>query len=201
MRVLVDCDGVVCNSDGAFRAALFNLTSQYYSAEDVTDWSYQKCLGLAEAEEALVWGEVGAHYLDFTPYPGAIEAVQGLIDAGHDVAFVTSPSPHIPEWTWWRNRWLDKHFTGVPVVHTDHKYLIGGDALIDDKFSNVAAWTGTHPRGLGILWAQPWNAGHRSLPVDICRTSDWNVVAKLLTNTIAVPQFSELDRVAMGRAP
>jgi 5'(3')-deoxyribonucleotidase len=58
----------------------------------------------------------------------------------HDVVFVTSPHMAIPEWTWARQRWLEKRFPGLAVIHTKHKNLIRGDAIIDDKFENVKTW-------------------------------------------------------------
>lgn len=195
VSVLLDVDGCVVDSNSAFLNAVYELYGKWFEESEVNDWSYQRCLGLTEDQEARAWAWVGRYYMDFDPYPGAIEGVQSLIDDGHPIAFVTAPSPHVRSWTWHRDAWLAKYFPGVPVVHTAHKYLVSGCALIDDKWSNVEGWASCQ-RGLGILWARPWNT--LSAPSrHVCRTNDWNVVRGLLRP----PTPNEATRVALARAP
>lgn len=176
-RILIDVDGVLADSTSQVLNAIHALTGLAFLPEHVTDWSYAEALGLTEEDERQAWELVGED-LDFPLYPGAVEAVADLALIA-DVVFVTSPHPAIPGWVNARDAWLDKHFGDVPVVHTNHKYLIPGRVLIDDKLSNVTEWAGANPEGVGILWGQPWNAGVGPLLRNVCRTSDWNVVRNL----------------------
>jgi 5'(3')-deoxyribonucleotidase len=60
-------------------------------------------------------------------------------------------------WMTERTEWLGDYFgwTKAEVVFTSAKYLVIGDAFLDDKPEHVANWTAHHPNGLGMLWRIP----------------------------------------------
>lgn len=77
------------------------------------------------------------HTLDFSKFavmPGAKEAVQRMIDAGHDV-FIASTPPWDNKDAWGQKGvWIEEHFPMLKkkVNLTHRKDLLIGDILIDD---------------------------------------------------------------------
>jgi 5'-nucleotidase len=91
------------------------------------------------------------------PTPGGIEAVNAMLDAGHDVRFCTS---HLFEYDYCvveKYQWVEAHF-GAPyvdrIILTRDKTLIRGDMLIDDKpaVTGIADPTWEH-----VLYDRPHN--------------------------------------------
>ena len=71
----------------------------------------------------------------FEPMPGAIKAVQELLDMGHDLFIATTPPWNHPD-SWGQKRnWVEKHLPALKrkMVLTHRKDLLIGDILIDDS--------------------------------------------------------------------
>ena len=76
-------------------------------------------------------------HLDFSkfePMPGAIEAVEKLIDMGHDVYIATTPPWNNPAAWGQKRNWVEKNLPQLKrkMFLTHHKNLLKGDILIDD---------------------------------------------------------------------
>lgn len=197
-RILIDVDGVLADMNSSMLAAIKEVTGHQFSPGDVTSWDYAEALGITPDEETRAW-DILDQNLNFPEYPGARDAVRALKLMGLDVVFVTSPS-HTPNWVPERQRWLKKRFGDSSlIVHTKHKWLIPGVALVDDKPENVEQWAAEHPDGIGVLWAQPWNVSAiPTMRMNVCRTRDWNVVYNLLKRS---PEENESTRIAEVRSP
>lgn len=74
-----------------------------------------------------------------------------------------------------RTRWLGDHFGWHKndIVHTGAKFLIRGDALIDDKPEHILTWMAEEPNGLGLFWHTP---NTRKLGNDHLRVHSWEEV-------------------------
>jgi len=87
------------------------------------------------------------NFADFNPIPGSIDAVQALLDAGHEVLIAsTAPWDHPDAWTQ-KRMWVGKHFPQLKkkLILTHRKDLLMGDILIDDNLWNGAKdFNGTH---------------------------------------------------------
>lgn len=109
-RIFIDMDGVIANFDAMNRR-----------------------LNLRPGE---LKQRPGA-YLMLEPYPEAIPAVQGLINAGYDVFIATKPPTGIPFAYADKAAWVLKHFPELSrkIILTHDKGLLGdeGDILIDDR--------------------------------------------------------------------
>jgi len=70
----------------------------------------------------------------FEPMPGAIDAVQTLIDMGHDVFIATTPPWNHPTAWGQKRNWVEKHLPKLKrkMFLTHRKDLLMGDILIDD---------------------------------------------------------------------
>lgn len=174
MRVLLDLDGVVADWTKAVAA----VTEKYGHKLDTTSWFQRK--DLPEGIRDRVMSEIAApdFNLKFEVLAGAKEAVSALRAAGHEVHFVTSLWD-CPTWVYDRNRWLRKHgFCAAPsgVTYTKDKYVVSGQIFVDDKVSNVLKWRDKwEGRGVGVVWAQPWNAEYTGPN----RFNDWERILRM----------------------
>lgn len=184
-RILIDVDGVLANFVQHSLPVLEELTGQAWKMEDFHAWDLFDTIDrkyeapFFDAVNKLGWCR------SIPVYPGAQEGIKAVQEVG-EVYIVTSPMNHVPTWTHEREGWLKEHF-GIPhkkVVHTSAKYLCIGDILLDDKPANIESWAKEHPRGLGLLWDQPYN---RSQEVGR-RVSTWAEVVS------AVSSFARLDQ-------
>jgi len=71
----------------------------------------------------------------FEPMPGAIKAVQELIDMGHDLFIATTPPWNHPDAWGQKRHWVEKHLPALKrkMFLTHRKDLLKGDILIDDS--------------------------------------------------------------------
>lgn len=171
VRVLLDVDGVVADYANWYLQGVEYVTGRRYRPKDVRCWDFSKALGLTPGEAAAVDRYNASRPLVLIdPYPGALDAVKQLA-AVADVVFVTSPSWTHRDWVYSREMWLRDRFLDIPTVHTNHKAVVSGDLMIDDRLENIVKWLEFNPGGHGILWAQPWNDG--SYPDVVVRTDSW----------------------------
>jgi 5'(3')-deoxyribonucleotidase len=172
VRILIDCDGVVADFVGGLIAAANPiLTSPPYRLPKLTEdmfTAYEfKDSGLPPATVRVLNSIMnGPGFVEELPlYIGAVKAVDLLLNEGHEIVFVTKPHKGSPTWVYERTRWLGWHFPGqCKIVHTAHKELIPGDALIEDSPDNLTRWYSeteynkpAHP--VPILIDRPWNRG------------------------------------------
>jgi len=171
-RVLVDCDGVLANFVKLALGWISEKTGKELKEEELDMWDlFSKHGDLIEKD---FWGyihETPGVVLGIEPYQAALEGIPKLLEVA-DVYVVTAPhsSRH---WAYERGEWLYKHFgfRQNKVIQTHAKYVCKGDILVDDKESHIIEWMDHHPDGLGIVWAQPYNA-----ETDYFRTGDWKDV-------------------------
>lgn len=173
----VACDGVLANFTAAATALLlerFNVQLprvlqwdlNHYIPEEHRDALWEAC-GSARFHEDLMHPYAEAQL--FWPELNRIA----------DVYVVTSDMKSAPLWVHFRDRWLEKHFAvkSSHILHTHAKHRFKGDLFIDDKPSHVEGWVKEHPEGIGILWAQPYNAEWEG---EAFRTNSWPAVSRIL---------------------
>jgi 5'(3')-deoxyribonucleotidase len=152
----VDVDGVLIDMLGPCFALAKEFLGKSLTLGDMTGWEIDHLL---EGKASEFWEKFGEE--DFHsnhPYPGAVEGIQALHEIA-DVHIVTAPLSTGKTWTYERDRWISRHFG----IHTDKihymrsKDRFRGDALIDDRPSNILGWQAANPEGVGILWRHTWN--------------------------------------------
>lgn len=151
-RLLVDVDEVLADFQTPALEIAHRLTGKRLTPFDYEVWDMFTLF--TEAEKRAIFEEIEKPGFCRTllPRPGAIEAIRE-IQTLVDVYPVTSPF-HSLTWVHERNAWLQEHFgfKSSQVVHTSAKFLVLGDAFIDDNPSHVAAWQAEHPGGVPMLW-------------------------------------------------
>lgn len=184
-RVGVDVDGVLAD----VLTLLFQHANTAYglnlSPAAMTGWDIEPLLpqdvDVEEFWRGFCRSTEGHH--DFAVLPGAVEGLN-LLRTVADVYVVTAYLPVATTWAHDRDRWLHHHFN-IPhkrIIHTHAKYVFSGAALIDDKPLNIEQWIEEHPRGFGVLWAQPYNASCSiARHPRVVRTADWQTVANIFS--------------------
>lgn len=159
-RVLLDVDGPL--TLGFVEAACAALRDLGVDAqpERCTEWDIMRAFGVDAATEKAAYAALHRPGIAaaFEPRVGALEFVD-FLRGWADVVAVTAPLGS-PTWAHERDVWLRSQlgFAAKEIVHTSAKHLIAGDALVDDKCSNLRDWCAAWPRGLGVLWEEPYNA-------------------------------------------
>jgi len=170
--ILVDMDGVIADWGRAYSES---LDAFGHEAKEIPRHHQQTTFNLHAGrsdreleiiEQVMI--ETG-FYFRLEPIEGAIEALNQMLDYGHDVRIVTSP--------WVANltcasdkiNWIAKHYGGdwpSRVVITTDKTLVHGDYLIDDKPEVKGSMI---PKWEHILFDQPYN----KTITDRQRITDW----------------------------
>lgn len=160
MRVLVDMDGVIADWGRAYGESLDTFGAD---AADIPRHADQRSFNLNEGRTdreraiiAAVMIEPG-FYARLDPIDGAKQALNQMVEDGHDVRIVTSPWVSNPTCASDKLNWIVRYYGshwGSRVVITTDKTLVQGDILIDDKpeVTGVAVPTWEH-----VLFDQPYN--------------------------------------------
>jgi len=154
-RLLVDVDEVLAD----FCTPVFDLAEKLFGQKlTVTDfdtWDLFDRFSKAECKALFDAIEQPGYCAALTPTPGSQEAIQELRNYV-DVYVVTSPFPS-PTWVSERYLWLHEHFNFKPsqVIATSSKFVVVGDAFLDDRPENVVDWLEAHPQKTGMLWHTP----------------------------------------------
>lgn len=151
LTIDVDLDDTVADFFGPL-LSMYNLLGSFKAQrEDFVSWDLAKH---AEAPELLYTiFKAPGFFMALKPYPGAIEALRTLSDAGHDINIVTSavtPGAY-SEKAYWCQQYLPFIPLGnVNILH--HKGRLGrsGDVLIDDAGHNVENYGAANPKALLI---------------------------------------------------
>ena len=125
------------------------------------------------------------------PVPGAAEALQRLMDAGHEVYIVTATLlENIPEKM---NDLLFKYFPFLSwnqVIITHEKQMIRGDVLIDDGVHNLEG--GDYAK---ILMTAPHNRNYDAEANGMIRVQDWTEIEKVIADMEEERFFATTQRI------
>ncbi len=175
MTLLVDMDDTIEDLLGAWVRGANAAYGTGVSYNDITDWN------VAKAFPGLTWEQVYAipmrpgFWDTVDPIPGAAEALERLIKAGHEVLIVTAtPFASVPE----KTAYLFRHFpflTWDQVVITGRKQLIKGDVLIDDGVHNLEG--GAYRK---ILMTAPHNRAYDAAAHGMTRAETWEQIEALI---------------------
>lgn len=151
-RFLVDVDEVLADFATPFFKTAHEVTGKLYTEEDFTDWDLFAALDSDEERKAVFKAMQAPGYCsNFAVLPGALEAIRELQKIV-EVTPVTRPFPS-PTWKHDRDVWLWEHFgfKDTEIANIAQKFLVGGDAFLDDSPENVVLWQAEHPDGVAML--------------------------------------------------
>lgn len=172
----VDCDGVLADFE---TPALAWLATQgiHRTIDEMEDWGAFNGTELEERYMREVAAKPG-FCRGMRAFPGAVEFVRAAAEA-YDVLIVTAPY-NVPGWYDGRKDWVVEEL-GLPrknLCFLSRKEFFAADALLDDRTSNLTAWSAKHPGKLAMLNDQPWN---RALaPSPLVRVRGWVEISSVL---------------------
>lgn len=172
--MLIDTDEVLGNFHAPVLLVMEKVTGRPQRISDFKTWDIFEGLTPQEQEAVFTQVQKPGFCTSIEPAPGAIDAVRELRQIV-DLHVVTSPFKGASTWAHERSQWLEDFFgfTYDDITHTRAKYNVYGDALLDDRPSNVTRWAEKHPGGDAMLWHTPNTA---TLHYDHLRVRSWGEV-------------------------
>lgn len=167
MIIGLDVDGVCAD----FTGHLLECIGGRLKSEDITSWEIFDQLTPSELTAARQTLSEDWFWRSLPLIDGALDGVNYLRNAGHEVIFVSSPwlgcskpvkMSSCPTWEDCRREWLARHFGQCELIVTHRKELIAVDLLIDDKPSTVTKFNNPfdsrrHATSRAALFEQPHN--------------------------------------------
>lgn len=151
MVILLDVDNVLmpCTETACKKAASRGLS---VDVKDVTQYSFANFPTEISKQLMEIFNEPD-FFDDQVPYPGAVEMVDELLDAGHEVIIASAMKPHRMGI---RANQIPKFFPRIPIRNIllgSRKDLLNADFLLDDAMENIVTSRTKYP----VVFSQPWN--------------------------------------------
>lgn len=183
MVIMVDVDDVICNLQETVVRLFNERFGANYTLNDFTEYDVMNVL---PTQDAMVmkdmYGEHGL-YDKVKPIPGAQEALEKLINLGHQVYLVTAA---VPKTYGEKVAFIKRFFPYIDESHIvcmRHKWMFKADIMIEDNLQNLLAKPYYHR----ILLDRPWNQSNKDYVYDIHRCYNWDDIIA------AVNKISELE--------
>ena len=183
MTILIDMDDTIESLLKAWVSGVNRKYGRSVSHEDVGSWDVSTAFpGLTHEQVYAVPLEKG-FWKTVEPIPGAAEAIQRFMAAGHEVFIVTAtPYESVTE------KMSDLLFRYFPflswkqLIITSRKQLIRGDVLIDDGIHNLEG--GDY---IKILMTAPHNCNYDAEANGMIRVHNWAEIEEVI-NRISAEQ-------------
>lgn len=183
MVIACDVDDVICN----LQEAVINLFNERYGSnytvDDFTDYDVMNVLPIQDGIVMRdMYGEPGL-YNKVKPLSGAQDALQKLINMGHQVYLVTAA---VPKTYGEKVEFVKRYFPFISeenIVCMKHKWMFKCDIMVEDNLQILLAKPYYHR----VLLDKPWNQSNKDYVYDIHRCYNWNDIVA------AVNKISELE--------
>ena len=112
MNIYIDFDDCICETAKAFCSLATELFDKHIDYDDVRFFELQQSFSLTDEqyEEMMIKGHKPEVLLSYEETPGAVDTINGWIDAGHEVSVITGRpySAYEPSRQWLDNHGLDR---------------------------------------------------------------------------------------------
>lgn len=177
MQILVDMDDVLENLSEAWIACLNEEYGLHVDYRDARDWKME--LSFPELTPAQIYAPLYSDEFWHTvrPIPGAAEALEKLMEDGHEIYVVTASN-----YVTIKTKMEEVLFKYYPfldwrnVIVAFNKQMIRGDVLIDDAPHNLIG--GDY---IKILLDAPHNRRFDAESNGMFRAKDWADVIRILS--------------------
>lgn len=153
MRILLDCDGVLCDSlpTWVHEYNCFADGADRLHTSDIKSYNFEQFAKFPELLfDTLHLGDV---FRRSPPMPNAIQALK-FLNAHHEVFVVTYMHKSCVNGHRQRLDWFQHYMPFLDtdrVIFTRNKAVVQGDILVEDNPANLGAWLEAHPSGRGFL--------------------------------------------------
>lgn len=159
MRLGIDLDGVMANFTKGWMYFYNREFGTQLAVEDSQRWGDPVNLThFPDINEFWEWTsdlDGRSLFWHLEPFPGALEAVRSLADAGHDIIIVTMKPNFAVEDT---HEWVGKHQIPAAEVHIlEDKWRIKCDVYLDDAPHILAGLVRHRPEATVCRYIRPWN--------------------------------------------
>lgn len=183
MILCVDVDDVICSLQEVV-VDLFNKRyGKHYTLNDFKEYDVMNVL---PTQDALImreiYGEAGL-YDNVKPIPGAQEALEKLVNLGHQVYLVTAA---VPKTYGEKVAFIKRFFPYIDeshIISMKHKWMFKADVMIEDNLQTLLAKPNYHR----ICFNMPWNQTDKDWVYDIHRCYNWDDVL------MAINKINELE--------
>ena len=176
MTIAIDMDNVLCNLQEVVIDLFNKRHDTNYTMEDFTDYDVAQILPKNEAILMKAMYEEDNLYSNVKPLLGAQNAIEKLINAGHQIYVV---SDVIPKTYVEKVEWLRFYFPQIEeshIVAMKHKHMFKADILIEDNMANLLASQHYHR----ICFNYPWNSNTNDWVYNIHRCKNWNEIVEVV---------------------
>lgn len=176
MTILIDVDDVICNLQEAVIDLFNNKFGSNYKLEDFTEFDPMNILPSQDAMVIKDMYGMSGLYDKVKPMTGAQDAIEKLVNFGHQVYLVTAA---VPETYGEKVAFIKRFFPYIDeghIVCMKHKWLFKCDIMIEDNVQTLLAKTYYHR----ICFDRPWNRGVNDWTYDIHRCKSWNEIVEVV---------------------
>ncbi len=183
MVLCVDVDDVICN----LQEVVVNLFNKRYNSHyTLNDFTEYDIMNVLPTQDAIVmkdmYGESGL-YNKVRPIPGSQEALEKLINLGHQVYLVTAA---VSKTYGEKVAFIKRFFPYIDenhIVSMKHKWMFKCDLMIEDNLQTLLAKPNYHR----VCFNQPWNQTNKDWVYGIHRCYNWDDVFE------AINKINELE--------
>jgi 5'-nucleotidase len=174
MIILVDMDGVLADWDSEFDAQLNAIDGAEHIPRIKDQTTFDLFVGKSPEDQAVIRKvmDTPRFYANLKPIPGALEAVKSMVEKGHTVYIVSSPTPSNPTCASDKLDWVVKYLGNEwarRLIITMDKTAVIGDVLIDDKPEIKGE---IDPEWTHIVFDRGWN-NESEAPFRLMSWNDW----------------------------
>lgn len=160
LTILCDMDSISADLQRSWYGAYNEEYDDSITVDDILTWDTHKYVK-KECGKAIYKYFTPELFRNLKPIVGAIEGLRRLVNAGHQVIFLTHSPVGCRDV---KEAWAKEHFPFVSeMICANSKYLINGDVLIDDSPKNIIEYRQHHPNTNIFTIAYPYNEEVESL--------------------------------------
>lgn len=184
-RILVDMDGVMCNTLPSW----FEVINKEYGLdkkpEDLTEWELTSVYPDIRPEKLVSYLAEPGFFRHLPVLDNCQAVLQTFVEQGHDVVIVTARNYSFED----SRNWIKDHFPFLErdaLIYCKRKYLVNGDILIDDKLQNIDEFAANGDvENLGILYESNYTKGiDFSCNERKIKAKNWKEVYDLVTDYV-----------------
>lgn len=156
MKILFDMDSILADIGTDWYAQYNETYGDNLDMDMVKTWNTHEYAKHGTAIYTIL--ERKGFFRNLKPIPGALEAVQKVLDKGHTVKIVTAaefPINYSEKVEWFKEKLPQLKKRDLYMMHEKHE--IHADVLIDDGPHNAEAYRKAHPNAKILTIGYPYN--------------------------------------------